>query len=184
MRKIADAIEYSPTAIYAYFTDKADLLQQLCRHDFQSLAHAFQEQAQIADPIERIRRTGHMYIRFGVTHPSHYRFMFMTPHAQVHGPEQMQRMYEADAGKDNPNENSYLFLVMACDQAIREGRLRPELTDPQLVAQTFWAAVHGVASIEVAFRNDPWIKLADVEQRAATAIDGILRGLLKDGGAS
>src|SRR5215212_10572320 len=35
MRKIAEAIEYSPTAIYVHFTDKAALMQELCAHDFQ-----------------------------------------------------------------------------------------------------------------------------------------------------
>jgi AcrR family transcriptional regulator len=179
MRKIAEAIEYSPTAIYLHFADKAALMQQLCQHDFQSLAHVFHDLAKIADPVERIRQTGHTYIRFAAQHPNHYRFMFMTPHAQVQGECEIQQAYEADANKDNPNENSYLFLVLACDQAIKEGRLRPELSDPQLVAQTFWAAVHGVSSIEVTFRNDPWLAMVDLELRASTMVDGIIRGLVK-----
>jgi AcrR family transcriptional regulator len=180
MRKIADAIEYSPTAIYAYFKDKAELMQQLCQHDFQSLAHVFHDLAQIADPIERIRETGKTYIKFAAENPHHYRFMFMTPHAEIQGECEIQQAYERDPNKDNPNENSYLFLLLACEQAIKEGRLRPELTDPQLVAQTFWAAVHGVASIEVTFKNDPWMQMASLELRAATMIDGILRGLVRE----
>src|SRR5438045_9660498 len=65
MRKIADAIEYSPTAIYVHFKDKAELMQQLCQHDFSSLARVLQDLAEMTDPIERIRRTGQNYIRFG-----------------------------------------------------------------------------------------------------------------------
>ena len=180
MRKIADAIEYSPTAIYAYFKDKAELMQQLCQHDFQSLAHVFHDLNQITDPIERIRQTGQTYIKFAAENPNHYRFMFMTPHAEIQGDCEIQQAYERDPNKDNPNENSYLFLLLACEQAIKDGRLRPELTDPQLVAQTFWAAVHGVASIEVTFKNDPWMQMADLDTRARTMIDGILRGLVKE----
>jgi AcrR family transcriptional regulator len=180
MRKIADAIEYSPTAIYAYFKDKAELMQQLCQHDFQSLAHVFHDLAQIADPIERIRETGKTYIKFAAENPHHYRFMFMTPHAEIQGECEIQQAYERDPNKDNPNENSYLFLLLACEQAIKDERLRPELTDPQLVAQTFWAAVHGVASIEVTFKNDPWMQMASLELRATTMIDGILRGLVRE----
>ena len=180
MRKIAEAIEYSPTAIYQHFTDKAELMQQLCQSDFQSLAHVFHDLAAIADPVERIRQVGHSYIRFAARFPNHYRFMFMTPHAQVQGECEMKAAYENDPNKNNPNENSYLFLLLACEQAIKEGRLRTELRDPQLVAQTFWAAVHGVASIEVTFRNDPWIKLPDLELRAATMVDGIIRGLVRE----
>lgn len=180
MRKIAEAIEYSPTAIYQHFTDKAALMQQLCRSDFQSLAHVFRDLAEIADPIERIRQTGHSYIRFAAKFPNHYRFMFMTPRAQIQGECEMQAAYENDPDKHNPNENSYLFLLLACEQAIKDGRLRRELTDPHLVAQTFWGAVHGVASIEVTFKNDPWIKLPDLEVRAATMVDGIIRGLVRE----
>jgi AcrR family transcriptional regulator len=182
MRKIADAIEYSPTAIYVHFADKQALMRELCAHDFPSLAHVFNDLAGVADPIERIRRTGHTYIRFAVTHPNHYRFMFMTPHASLHPPEELKRMHDEDPHKDNPNENSYLFLVRACEQAIAQGRMRAELTDAQLVAQTFWAAVHGVASIEVTFKNDPWLNLADIDSRAATMVDGILRGLVRGEG--
>src|SRR5687767_8656064 len=107
MRKIAEAIEYSPTAIYIHFADKAELMQQLCQHDFQSLAHVFHDLAQIPDPIERIRQTGHTYIRFAARHPNHYRFMFMTPHAEIQGECEIKAAYENDPNKNNPNENSY-----------------------------------------------------------------------------
>src|SRR6476660_6566466 len=79
MRRIADAIEYSPTAIYVHFKDKQDLLHQICQADFVALAQGVVELQKVADPIERIRRMGHAYIRFGVRHPNHYRLMFMTP---------------------------------------------------------------------------------------------------------
>jgi AcrR family transcriptional regulator len=181
MRKIAEAIEYSPTAIYQHFTDKAELMQQLCAHDFKSLAQVSAELVGIADPVERIRKLGHTYIRFAVKHPNHYRFMFMTPHAELQGPEAAREAYEKDCGKDNPNENSYLLLQMACAEAIAQKRLRPELTDAHLAAQTFWAAVHGVSSLEITFRNDPWLPMADLEKRAATMVDGIIRGLVRDG---
>ena len=182
MRKIAEAIEYSPTAIYIHFADKAELMQQLCEHDFKSLAHVSAELAAIADPVERIRKLGHAYIRFAAKHPNHYRFMFMTPHAEVRGPEVLREAYEKDCRKENPNENSYLLLQMACAEAIAQQRLRPELTDAHLVAQTFWAAVHGVSSIEITFQNDPWLPLADLDARAATMVDGIIRGLVREGG--
>ena len=37
MRRIADRIEYSPTAIYFHFRDKEALLKELCANDFLSL---------------------------------------------------------------------------------------------------------------------------------------------------
>src|SRR5215204_6778437 len=93
MRKIAEAIEYSPTAIYQHFTDKAELMQQLCEHDFRALGQVSAELTAIADPIERIRKLGHTYIRYAARHPNHYRFMFMTPHAEIRGPEALREAY-------------------------------------------------------------------------------------------
>src|SRR5688500_5144228 len=78
MRRIAEAIEYSPTAIYVHFRDKQDLMFQICQADFVALAQGVAELQQVKDPIERIKRMGHAYIWFGVQHPNHYRLMFMT----------------------------------------------------------------------------------------------------------
>src|SRR5215213_5161587 len=69
MRRIAEAIEYSPTAIYVHFRDKQDLLFQICQSDFVALAQGVVELQKVQDPIERVRRMGHAYIRFGVQHP-------------------------------------------------------------------------------------------------------------------
>jgi AcrR family transcriptional regulator len=38
MRRIADQIEYSPTTIYLYFKDKAELLEQVCVETFSRLS--------------------------------------------------------------------------------------------------------------------------------------------------
>ena len=37
MRKIADMIEYSPTTIYLYYEDKADLLDSVCKETLLNL---------------------------------------------------------------------------------------------------------------------------------------------------
>ena len=50
MRKIAEAIEYSPTAIYGHFEDKDDLVHALCHEDFARLLAVFDGQTATADP--------------------------------------------------------------------------------------------------------------------------------------
>src|SRR5215469_1136897 len=83
MRRIAEAIEYSPTAIYVHFKDKESLFQELCRQDFGKLASVFTKLSQVENPIERIREIGHAYIHFALLYPNHYRLMFMTSSQQV-----------------------------------------------------------------------------------------------------
>src|SRR5262245_30177993 len=72
MRAIAEKIEYSATAIYLHFADKAALLREICRQDFQQLARSFERVAKIADPIERLIKTGHAYVDFALEHPAQY----------------------------------------------------------------------------------------------------------------
>lgn len=176
MRRIADAIEYSPTAIYLHFADKRTLFNELCCSDFARLADVFSKLASIADPVERIRHSGLQYIRFAVQNPHHYRLMFMTP---IDYTDAERDTLTREPSRGDPNQDAYAFLHHAVVEAIQQKRFRPDLTDPQLVTQTLWASVHGVASLAVTHHKDPWIEWAPLELRAQTMCDAVLRGLLR-----
>ena len=172
MRKVAERIEYSPTTIYLYFADKEALFRELCSTDFRRLAGHFQSVALIPDPVERLRAVGRMYAQFGIEHPNHYRSMFMAPIPV--GPTE-----EDLNNKGNPQEDAYAFVLSIVSSAIEAGVFRPEYRDAHLLAQTLWAAVHGVVSLEIAQGCDePWAAWAPFQQRVETMVDGILRGLI------
>jgi len=172
MRKIAERIEYSPTAIYLHFKDKETVLRELCDADFSALAQTFTRIARIDDPIERLRKTAHAYTEFGLTHPNHYRLMFMTPHPPMEP--------EASAvEKGNPEEDAYAFLKAIVEEALAAGRFRPELDDPDLVAQTLWAGLHGVIALEIAKANDPWCDWRSTTARSGLMADVLIRGLVR-----
>jgi AcrR family transcriptional regulator len=174
MRKVAEKIEYAPTAIYAHFKDKLSLIRELCETDFRAIAEMLVEYARIADPIERMRKAGEAYVRFAVEHPQHYRLMFMTIRPVI-DPAQGER--------EDPSQNAYAFLLGTVRQALAEGRLRPELTDPELVAQTLWAGIHGVISLEITLRESDknWFDWPSLEARAAAMADTLMRGLVREG---
>src|SRR5215470_6694465 len=65
MRRVAEKIEYSPTAIYVHFANKEELFMELCHSDFHQLAQQFVKLSQIPDPIQRLRTVGRVYIEFG-----------------------------------------------------------------------------------------------------------------------
>jgi AcrR family transcriptional regulator len=157
MRKIAERIEYSPTAIYLHFKDKETLIAELCRHDFRAFGTRFLHLAKIADPIERMKKAGWAYLEFAVEHPQQYQLMFMTPQL----PGTKPRAGESE----DPAQNAYVFLRATVAQAMAEGRLRPELTDVDLVAQTIWAATHGVVSLEIAKCEAGWVAWRPVRRR-------------------
>jgi hypothetical protein len=48
---------------------------------------------------------------------------------------------------------------------------------PALVAQRLWAAVHGLASLQITHGYQTWLRWAPLGRRSETRLDGILRGL-------
>jgi AcrR family transcriptional regulator len=172
MRRIADAIEYSPTAIYDHFEDKAALLREICHEDFAALAGVFNELAAIEDPVQRIVGIGGAYVRFAVAYPNHYRLMFMTPRPMVDLDEQTLSL------KGRPEADAYAFLRTAVTQAIALRRVRPGVpADAELLTQTLWAGVHGVASIEITHNCEKWVELRPLEERARLMIETACEGL-------
>jgi len=174
LRKVAAAIEYAPAAIYGHFADKEALVRELCLSDFDALAREFARLAEVPDPLQRIARAGRTFVRFAAENPNHFQVMFLQHH-----PLPMDA--EVIARHGDPARDGHAFLRQAVEQARAAGLLRPELTDSDLVTQTFWAGVQGVVSVEVAFRGDPWVELLPLETRAEALIDALLRGMTRPG---
>lgn len=173
LRKIAERIEYSPTAIYLHFKDKEALVRELCVNDFVALADEFAAISGEADVIERMRLAGRAYATFALKHRDQYRLMFMAP--KVHEP------LEDEPFKGNPEFDAYAFCHALCREAIEAGRIRPELKDAELLAQVVWAGIHGVVSLEISRGNDTWVKWRPAKRRVELMMDALVKGLLREG---
>ncbi len=172
MRQVADKIEYSPTAIYVHFADKEALFRELCHQDFARLSTALHGIGQQPDPLQRLRTIGQGYIEFGAQYPNHYKLMFMTPHP-FSGPNDRDREV-----KGNPEKDAYAFLKQTVQEAIDHGVFREDLDDAELVAQTLWAAVHGVISLQIAKHDDYWVAWHPLERRAEAMLNSVFYGML------
>jgi AcrR family transcriptional regulator len=170
MRKVAERIGYTATTLYNHFEDKDALLRTLCDTDFGSLRESFGQIGRIADPIDRLRKLGKSYIEFALQYPSHYRFMFMTPHPHRPG--------EAcdESGRGDPDQDAYAFVRATVVEALAAGSCRDEHQDPDLLSQVFWSGVHGVAALHLIMGDDTWVQWRPVEEVAQTAIELIIRG--------
>jgi AcrR family transcriptional regulator len=167
MRQIAERVECSPGTIYLHFPDKEALFRELCHRDFAQLVDAFRRVKEIADPIKRLRSCMRAYIQFAVDHPNHYRFMFLTSHPVELTGEELAR-------RGNPRESAYGFLLSLVRSAIDAGAFRADYRNAKLIAQTLWAAAHGVASLQIARANDPWIVWEPLQERSTAMIDGMI----------
>jgi AcrR family transcriptional regulator len=165
MRKIAEAIEYSPTAIYGHFEDKDDLVEALCHEDFARLLAVFDEQTPLADPIERIRMLGRGYALFAQQNPNHYRFMFMTP-AKFENPHDLS----------DPGQQSFKRLLAAVEEAMAQGRLRA--VDPVVVSQVLWASLHGAVSLLVTYKPEQFPCAAPPKDFVEQTCENTLRGFM------
>jgi AcrR family transcriptional regulator len=174
MRAIAEKIEYSPTVIYQHFRDKDTLIKELCYADFGDLAEALQNTLQIPDPIERLRECGRQYARFAIAHPNHYRLMFMTPIPVQSTKEEIEQV------QGKPESDAYALLLHLVQQVAAEGLFRDPNPDPQLIAQTLWAGLHGLVALEITMKCDEWTPWRSFDSRLNTMLDTMGRGLFKE----
>lgn len=176
LRKIAEAIEYSPAAVYVHFRDKQDLIRAMVMEDFERLDGEALELAAIADPIERIRKVGERYVHFGLANPHHYKLMFMNPpKAELEGMEKKDI--------NDPSKSGYGLLKAAVKEALERGMIRAEFKDVDMAAQMLWAGVHGVTSLVIAMEGDPCVKFHDVKGLTRMMCDTVLRGMVVTKGA-
>src|SRR5262245_43979339 len=80
MRKVAERIDYSPTAIYLHFKDKQELVFSLCQETFAKLVRELETLAdEYPDPLIRLRKGMERYIELGMKNHKHYLTTFGMP---------------------------------------------------------------------------------------------------------
>ena len=79
IRRIADEVGLSSTALYMHFRDKAQILDEICVGHFHAL-NTLNEAllGEGLDPVDRVRRMLEGYIDFAYAHPNTYRLVFCT----------------------------------------------------------------------------------------------------------
>lgn len=173
MREIAKRIGYSATSIYLHFADKESLMRAICDTDFLALATALKNILEIEDPVERMHALADGYAQFALAYPNHYRLMFMTPH-QPYAPETSSLL------QNNPEQDAYFQLKTVVNEVFVAGKFKPEFTDPELIAQTIWAGVHGVCSLEIVMAQDNWVSWRDISTRLQTMQTVMVSGFMRE----
>ena len=127
---------------------------------------------QIADPVERMRALGRGYAAFALTHPNHYRLMFMTAHAPIN-PE------DSSLQQNSAEQDAYFQLKTVVSAVHSAERFRADLQDVDLIAQTIWASVHGVCALQINMSEDKWIEWSSISDRLQLMQEVMIRGLLR-----
>ena len=167
IRKIADEVGVSSTALYMHFRDKDEILHEICLAAMQALLG--QNSALAARPLDAVTRVRLMleaYVRMGLEHPNAYRLVFCSP------PREDGTIRGATAEIGSLCYDRYVGVVREIAAA---GRLR--IADPDCAAQALWAACHGLVALMITRPSVDW---APADELTAVVVGGLLRGLVSD----
>ena len=168
IRKIADEVGVSSTALYMHFRDKDQILLEICTQVIEQLLSINSEiSAQPVDSVVRVRMMLEAYVRFALENPNAYRLVFCSSPASASVQKQAATM-EIGA-------NCFERFVGVVREIAAEGRLRQG--DARSAAQSLWAACHGLVALMITKPDFDW---APADELMRVTIDGLLYGLVSD----
>ncbi len=142
IRKIANEIEFSPTTIYLYYKDKAEIAHALHTEGFKLLNSQFRVLEYIESPFERLKAMGRAYIQFSIENPDFYELMFVMKEPMEH---------VKDIGLEDPcwveGEQAFGGLVNVVAACQQEGYFRN--MDTAGMAMLAWSSLHGLCTLNL-----------------------------------
>jgi AcrR family transcriptional regulator len=147
IRRIADEVGVSSTALYMHFRDKTEILLEICRNAFERLMDTHLKNAALEiGPEAKVRRMLGDYMRFGLENPNAYRLIFCT------------RPQEAEQGAENVARNLGREIYASFERHVggiaAEGRLKGDVA---AATQVLWAGAHGVVSLMITKPYFDWV---------------------------
>jgi AcrR family transcriptional regulator len=168
IRKIAEEVGVSSTALYMHFRDKDEILLEICEGAISTLLASNSEiSGRPIDSVSRVRMMLDAYMRFGLENPNTYRLAFCSAPAEFAA---QRREVTEDLGV-----RCYERFMSVVAEIAAEGRLR--LGDADDAAFTLWAACHGLVSLAIGQKNPARGNQAKL---MALMLDSLFQGLVID----
>lgn len=168
IRKIADEVGVSSTALYMHFRDKDEILLEICDGAIERLLNINTEiAARPIDAVSRVRLMLDAYIDFGLGAANTYQLVFCGPAGLLSEEKQERTKDLADRCYDK-----FAGVVREIGAS---GRLRTGTVDS--AAQTLWTACHGLVSLILIRPKFEWAPTAELKK---VMLDGLLYGLVTD----
>lgn len=139
-RRLAERIEYSQPVLYSHFRGKREIIGAVALQGASEMAAAARAATATADgPRARAAALARAYLAFAEQHPAVYDALFRLDgglaYAQEDTPEPLQDAFGA---------------LLEC-----LGEVAGDGVHPELFTETFWAALHGLATLTRARRLPP-----------------------------
>lgn len=143
IRSIAKEIEYSVGTVYVYYKDKNDILHDLHTQGFKQLGGEMKVLFNVADPMERLKAMGRVYLQFALENPDMYDLMFSMKAPM----EFLESMHKEDW---NEGKGTFDVLRTTVNHCMETGHFKGHQLEPLSFA--IWSMVHGMASLHISQR--------------------------------
>ena len=141
IRAIAERIEYSPGTIYLYFKDKDEIFHLLHEEGFRRMLEKMSVLAHVADPFERLKAMGRLYMQFAQDNSDFYNLMFIMPKPFEH---------EKDQDKWQMGYTTLNFLKTVLRECQETGHFKGR--DVEYLSFVIWSAMHGMCALMITNR--------------------------------
>ena len=175
IRRLAENIDYSPAAIYKYFSSKDELVDELKESFFELILENVNRIVDTSMPFDdRARDCVATYVRIASEKPHHYAAAF-AGESVSDGPVDGEAGFEA-----TKKGSAFNVLRGMIQEGVDIGTFRRDL-DPTLAAKSIWASMHGLAMMIVHIPSFPAFKAEqDTMSREEFIMfhaDQVIRGL-------
>jgi AcrR family transcriptional regulator len=169
IRKIADEVGVSSTALYMYFQDKSQIMLEICVHALEGLCDQMEQVvSQTPEPHARLRRILEVTLRFGFEQPTAYQLLYCVV------PKDVNERREAVVAPFS--RACFARVVTAIEASMAAGKLRTDMA-ARPMAEAMIGACHGAISMRIANPNAPW---TEPEVLSKILLDGLFQGFNAD----
>ena len=160
IRRIASQAGVAPMGVYNHFSSKNGVIEELFCVGFERLRQNLEELQHLTPPLQALDESGIRYRALALERPGMYHLLFGR---SIEGFEPSEHSMELAA-------ETFLGLVRLVERCVASGEIRAG--DPTMIAQMFWASLHGWVSLELTDMNF----VADLDAGATEFRQTLLRG--------
>ncbi len=164
IRNIAVKVEYSPGAIYSYFTSKDAIFFALAEEGFRLLGAKQFTAVPSDDPLDNLRAAAWSLYEFSKEQPEYFALVFLDRHVPRIGREYERFAFMSEL------RNRILAQVQRC---VADGVL-PATIHAEVAVRLLFAPIFGLAALRLSHRLAP---PEDADALARDAIDTTIAGL-------
>ncbi len=164
MRRIANELGVTPTAIYRHFTNKEELVDVIVSEGFSILERILRKAYKQETGFSAIKKLLRSYLDFSLKYPRYFDLMFLAPRSDA-------RRFPNDF--QSRKSTAFNLLLDVVTSMMEDGKLKDD--DALEVSLTIWAQTHGLATLYRGgrFGKDPARIRAILDRSTQRLVDGL-----------